>query len=95
MRAKDDVLEGGGGRRSLRSRLLRRRKGEQGARVVCFPHHAAPHTLLHPHGGQLKYRGNRTSTTKYTLLTFLPKSLFEQYRCGAGVGEPPAAQPSC
>jgi hypothetical protein len=29
---------------------------------------------------QAGYRGNRTSTTKYTLLSFLPKSLFEQYR---------------
>ena len=31
---------------------------------------------------QQLHRGNHTSTTKYTLLTFLPKSLFEQYRCG-------------
>lgn len=26
------------------------------------------------------YAGNRTTTTKYNLLTFIPKSLFEQYR---------------
>lgn len=26
------------------------------------------------------YRGNRTTTTKYNALTFLPKALFEQYR---------------
>lgn len=47
-------------------------------RIVNFPHAAT--SLLHPHGGQPRYRGNSTSTTKYTLLTFLPKSLFEQYR---------------
>lgn len=28
----------------------------------------------------LPYRGNYASTTKYTLLTYLPKALFEQYR---------------
>jgi hypothetical protein len=26
------------------------------------------------------YKDNRTSTTKYNLFTYLPKSLFEQYR---------------
>lgn len=26
------------------------------------------------------YDGNYTSTTKYNLLTFIPKALFEQYR---------------
>ena len=30
-----------------------------------------------PHEG---YRNNETHTTKYNLLTFLPKALFEQYR---------------
>lgn len=29
---------------------------------------------------QQGYAGNRTTTTKYSLLTFLPKALFEQYR---------------
>lgn len=29
---------------------------------------------------QRKYVGNKTTTTKYNLLTFIPKSLFEQYR---------------
>ena len=27
-----------------------------------------------------EYKSNYTSTTKYNLLTFLPKALFEQYR---------------
>ncbi len=27
-----------------------------------------------------EYKGNECRTTKYTLLTFLPKALFEQYR---------------
>lgn len=69
------------------SRLLGRSKAEQGPRIVTHAAGAAPpHTLLHPLGGpQRRYRGNRTSTTKYTLLTFLPKSLFEQYRWGGGV----------
>ena len=26
-------------------------------------------------------RNNRTSTSKYNVITFLPKALFEQYRC--------------
>ncbi|GLT31903.1 hypothetical protein SLA2020_066030 [Shorea laevis] len=30
--------------------------------------------------GAIKYRGNYVSTTKYTLATFIPKSLFEQFR---------------
>lgn len=29
---------------------------------------------------QLRYRGNYVSTTKYTALNFIPKSLFEQFR---------------
>lgn len=27
------------------------------------------------------FKGNGTSTTKYNVFTYLPKSLFEQYRC--------------
>jgi hypothetical protein len=83
MRQKDVLAEGVGTGRGLRARLLRRRKAEQAPRTVAVPH-APPHghgPHLH-HGGQPRYRGNRTCTTKYTLLTFLPKSLFEQYRCG-------------
>ncbi|KAG2438842.1 hypothetical protein HXX76_005382 [Chlamydomonas incerta] len=33
----------------------------------------------------LPYRGNYASTTKYTLLTYLPKALFEQYRRVANI----------
>lgn len=29
---------------------------------------------------QLRYRGNYVSTTKYTVINFIPKSLFEQFR---------------
>ena len=64
--------------RGWRARLLRRKRAKEDTRVVSFPH--APHSLLHPHGRQPHYRGNSTSTTKYTPFTFLPKSLFEQYR---------------
>jgi len=79
------VLEEGH-HRSWRQRLLGKRRKEQEARVVVS--HTTPlppHSLLHPHGRQPRYRGNRTSTTKYSLLTFLPKALFEQYRCGTGL----------
>jgi hypothetical protein len=68
--------------RGWRARLLRRKRAREEMRVVSFPH--APHTLLHPRGREPHYRDNRTSTTKYTPFTFLPKSLFEQYRCGRG-----------
>lgn len=37
--------------------------------------------LLHQH-----YKGNATSTTKYNVWTFLPKALFEQYRCVSCAG---------
>jgi hypothetical protein len=64
------------------ARLLARSRLEQGTRVVVFPAPPLQHGLpavgaaaRAPH-----YPGNRTSTTKYTLLSFLPKSLFEQYR---------------
>eukprot|EP00882_Tetradesmus_deserticola_P016654 GHRQ01017795.1.p2 GENE.GHRQ01017795.1~~GHRQ01017795.1.p2 ORF type:complete len:115 (-),score=17.65 GHRQ01017795.1:189-533(-) len=45
-------------------------------RVVKFP----PGEQLH--AAEKSYAGNRTTTTKYSLLTFIPKSLFEQYRWG-------------
>jgi hypothetical protein len=43
--------------------------------------------VAHPVIGeeQRKYCGNKTTTTKYNLLTFIPKSLFEQYRWGLGI----------
>ena len=75
-------------------RLLGRAPAETGPRVVAFP--AAPQsggarcTRRRPPaaggGGAAPApapRGNATTTTKYTLLSFLPKSLFEQYRRGA------------
>jgi len=57
------------GRLSL---LNLRSKGVQATeRVVAHPEHGEQ---------QKKYCGNKTTTTKYNLLTFIPKSLFEQYR---------------
>ncbi|XP_042498743.1 probable phospholipid-transporting ATPase 8 isoform X2 [Macadamia integrifolia] len=38
-----------------------------------------------PEALQLKYRGNYVSTTKYTALNFIPKSLFEQFRRVANI----------
>lgn len=34
---------------------------------------------------QLRYRGNYVSTTKYTAVNFIPKSLFEQFRRVANI----------
>lgn len=48
-----------------------RGQSEEGTREVLI-------NSGHLHHG---YKGNYTSTTKYNLLTFLPKALFEQYRC--------------
>ena len=33
-----------------------------------------------PHISHKKFKGNRVSTTKYNLFTYLPKALYEQYR---------------
>ncbi|XP_048229970.1 probable phospholipid-transporting ATPase 8 isoform X2 [Ricinus communis] len=38
-----------------------------------------------PEALQLKYRGNYVSTTKYTAVNFIPKSLFEQFRRVANI----------
>ncbi|XP_016478856.2 putative phospholipid-transporting ATPase 8 isoform X2 [Nicotiana tabacum] len=38
-----------------------------------------------PEQVQLKYRGNYVSTTKYTAINFIPKSLFEQFRRVANI----------
>lgn len=38
-----------------------------------------------PEGSAVKYQGNYVRTTKYTLITFLPKSLFEQFRRVANI----------
>lgn len=38
-----------------------------------------------PEGSVVKYQGNYVRTTKYTLITFLPKSLFEQFRRVANI----------
>ncbi|KAL5723693.1 P-type phospholipid transporter [Ranunculus cassubicifolius] len=35
--------------------------------------------------GKVKYRGNYVSTTKYTAINFIPKSLFEQFRRVANI----------
>jgi hypothetical protein len=45
-------------------------------RVVKFP----PEQQHKLHALEKSYAGNKTTTTKYSLLTFIPKSLFEQYR---------------
>ncbi len=45
------------------------RRGENSNRVVPINKAAS-----------LPYKGNHARTTKYTLLTYLPKALFEQYR---------------
>jgi hypothetical protein len=45
--------------------------------------HHIQRVVSHPEikdDAQRTYCGNTTTTTKYNLLTFIPKSLFEQYR---------------
>jgi hypothetical protein len=51
------------------------------ARVVQLRTSTTAASTQHDHRS---LRGNRTSTTKYNLLTFLPKALFEQFRCATG-----------
>jgi hypothetical protein len=80
---KRDLLDDVQQKPSWKARLLGRRRADQ-ARVVSFP--PGQHTLLHPNGRQPRYHGNRTRTTKYTLVSFLPKALFEQYRCERVIG---------
>ncbi len=53
--------------------VLSRTRVETERRVVFRTKPAAPMELK-------EYRDNYTSTTKYSLLTFLPVALFEQYR---------------
>lgn len=51
---------------------------EHGLRQVV-PNHTIPaktNNKAHPNG---KYTGNKIRTTKYTMLTFLPKNLIEQF----------------
>ncbi|KAF6253363.1 hypothetical protein COO60DRAFT_1547131 [Scenedesmus sp. NREL 46B-D3] len=50
-------------------------------RVVKFP----PEEQHKLHALEKTYAGNQTTTTKYSLLTFIPKSLFEQYRRVANI----------
>jgi hypothetical protein len=70
---------------------LRQRRKQQPDRVV-----AHPQELGDPQSR--RYCGNQTTTTKYNLLTFIPKSLFEQYRCVgalAGSGQGSGAPVAC
>ncbi|KAJ7970838.1 Phospholipid-transporting ATPase [Quillaja saponaria] len=54
--------------------------GQKGySRVVYCNYSDDPEAL------KLNYRGNYVSTTKYTATTFIPKSLFEQFRRGANI----------
>eukprot|EP00878_Enallax_costatus_P006567 GHUV01006885.1.p1 GENE.GHUV01006885.1~~GHUV01006885.1.p1 ORF type:complete len:874 (+),score=262.00 GHUV01006885.1:436-3057(+) len=50
-------------------------------RLVRFP----PEQHAGRHHGDKQYGGNQTTTTKYSLITFIPKSLFEQYRRVANI----------
>ena len=46
------------------------------------PQQTGPNHKKHPH---YKYKTNKVCTTKYTLLTFLPKNLFEQFHRVANI----------
>jgi hypothetical protein len=75
---------GPGARRRAAEAWWRRARG----RKPRPPPHAEPRVVHVPMTDTLRervrerhnYRGNRTTTTKYNALTFLPKALFEQYR---------------
>ena len=52
--------------------MRRRPRAEEAAfRRICVNQAVQPY----------KYRNNYVATTKYNLLTFLPKALYEQFRC--------------
>ncbi|RVW46623.1 putative phospholipid-transporting ATPase 8 [Vitis vinifera] len=64
----------------LTAREDRSQIGQKGyTRVVYCNDHDNPEAV------QLNYRGNYVSTTKYTAVNFLPKSLFEQFRRVANI----------
>lgn len=65
----------------LKNRILfwRRTETQNPKMRVVVPNHTVPDDIpenLHPNGS---YPNNRVRTTKYTLLSFLPKNLFEQF----------------
>lgn len=70
----------------------RRRRGDGGARTVRSALHSG-HPALGARGARLGLQGgcvppvadNRLKTTKYTLLSFVPKNLFEQFHRLANV----------
>lgn len=72
--------DGGGEQPGCWARTLGRCCGRSGAgeevRVVYVNETHQEHAKAH----HKSYSGNYVSTTKYNLLTFLPKALFEQYR---------------
>jgi len=51
----------------------KRGKGERPQIYACWANDIAKNALG-------RYCGNKVSTTKYNILTFLPKNLFEQFR---------------
>lgn len=62
------------------------KRAHQPARIVVHPSNLSAeegggHTHHQAQHHHRRYCGNQTTTTKYNLLTFIPKSLFEQYRC--------------
>ncbi|RKP10485.1 hypothetical protein THASP1DRAFT_12761 [Thamnocephalis sphaerospora] len=65
----------------LRSRPVGRRRGEDGDTRCVYVNLPAPEGAAQQHGVVT----NRIRTTKYTIFTFLPKNLFEQFRRAANV----------
>lgn len=68
--------------------MRRRPRAEEAAfRRICVNQAVQPY----------KYRNNYVATTKYNLLTFLPKALYEQFRCTLGClqAAPCFSSPSC
>ncbi|KAJ1942130.1 phospholipid transporting ATPase, partial [Linderina macrospora] len=75
----------GGKKPSLLSRILGRKKagepdGEPGAERTIYVNAPLPGTAYDEHGRPAQYPANQIRTAKYTVLSFVPKNLFEQFR---------------
>lgn len=67
------------------SRLLRPQSSPRPTKRRVVPNHIVEKSLSHKEHPNYEYKSNKIKTTKYTILTFLPKNLFEQFHRLANV----------